>query len=108
MIDSVIVIVIVIKFENKRVTNNSILMKPTENEPQFYIIKKIIIVNNEEIFLISQNLHDCYFNEHTQSFNVIVDNPYSWKIFTYPDLECCTITYFNILNKQIHITKLWT
>lgn len=66
-------------------------MEPSNDGSLFYLVKKILIIDNNKTFLITQVLDDCYFDNHTQSFKVINNSSNIWKFLSYMDLNDCVI-----------------
>lgn len=95
-----------IDVDGTTISINDALMLPSEEGPLFYEIK-MIIVNEDEVIIVSKWLYDVYYDIMLNAYK-IMSELYSYKILDISDLYSCQVTHrVQICNGCAYIVKNW-
>ena len=96
-----------ILFEGQNIQCNLIMMIPGEDDPQFHIIKKIIL-HNDEFLLITIKLINVYLDEHTNLYEITSPAENTWKTLEKKQLcGFCMTHSARVPNGKTFIVKNW-
>ena len=73
------------KYLGHKIKQNSIVTIFSESGPQFYLVQKILI-SEDNFQIISKKLEDCFFNQHLQAYKIFAETSYSYSILNVKDL----------------------
>ena len=83
-------------------------MIPAENGPKFYIVRYIIIKDNNEAFFVIKKFRDVFYDEHFQAFEVTNEEARKWKCLTWGKVNQGIITHMRRTGNGLHyIAKKW-
>ena len=96
-----------LKYEGSEIKNNSMVMVPNENGPQFYKIKSLMTGDNNRFSLIAQLYTDVALDEHFDLYE-IESFKSKWFLLSDEEISGYTLThYVKISDNRMFIVRNW-
>lgn len=97
-----------IQYKGKKIKEDSVIVTFSELGSEYYLVYLIILNGDDDFFIVTKSLTDCYLNERLRAVKIYDQDCFFWEILSMKDLQSSIISYINKLSDgSLYISKNW-
>ncbi|KAK0177073.1 hypothetical protein PV328_001152, partial [Microctonus aethiopoides] len=97
-----------IYYEGNNIHKDCVIMIPSEDGPQFHVVQHILINDCHTFSIVVQIIHDAFFDEHVQSYQIMSNRCTCRAILNNNYIYGCVITHLvHVSDGSEYVVKKW-